>query len=73
MERLDPKPARSSKITSLITAVASAVAAGVVSFLIMFLLLNLQSGTSGFIGAGVAIVVGGIVAAVSLPTPQRER
>ncbi len=73
MERLDRKPSRSSKRTSLIAAVGSAVAAGVVTFLIMFLLLNLQSGTSGFIGAGVAIVVGGIVSAVSLPTPHRER
>lgn len=73
MERLDPKPPRAHKRSFLMVAVGSAVAAGVIAFLLMFLLLQLQSGTSGFIGAGVAIVVGGIVAAVATPTPHRER
>lgn len=73
MERLDPKPPRANKRSFLMVAVGSAVAAGVIAFLLMFLLLQLQSGTSGFIGAGVAIVVGGIVAAVATPTPHRER
>ncbi len=72
MERLDHKPPRSHKRNFLMLAVGSAIAAGVVAFLIMFLLIQLQSGTSGFIGAGVAVVVGGVVAAVVSPTPHRE-
>ena len=73
MERLDPKPGREHKRSSLTKAVGSALLAGVVTFVVMFLLIQLQPGTAGFISAGVAVVVGGIVSAVTLPTPSRER
>lgn len=73
MERLDPKPGRAHKRSSLIKGVGAAVIAGVVTFLLMFLLGQVQPGTAGAIGAGVAIVVGGIVSAITLPTPRRER
>lgn len=73
MERLDPKPGRAHKRSSLIKGVGAAAVAGVVAFLLLFLLGQLQPGVSGLIGAGVAIVVGGIVSAITLPTPRRER
>lgn len=73
MERLDPKPSRAHKRASLTKAIVAALAAGVVTFLVMALLLQLAGGTSGFIGASVAVLVGGLVAAITLPTPVRER
>ncbi len=73
MERLDPKPPRASKRTFFMLSVGSALAAGIITFLLLLLLFQLQSGTSGSIAAGVAVVVGGIVAAVASPTPHRER
>ncbi len=73
MERLDPKPARGDKSASLGKAVAFAVIAGLVTFLLLFVLSDLNGGVSVMVGAGVAIVVGGLVSAISLPTPHRER
>lgn len=73
MERVDLKSPRANKRRFLMVALGAAVVAGVVAFLIMILVLQLQSGTSGLIGAGVAVVVGGIAAAVASPTPHRER
>ncbi|MGV8845076.1 hypothetical protein [Tessaracoccus sp.] len=73
MERLDRKPTREHKRASLTKAIMFAVLAGVMTFVVMMLLVQLQPGTSGFIGAGVAVVVAGIVSAVTLPTPRRER
>lgn len=73
MERLDPKPARAEKRSSLVVGVVAAVVAGVAAFLLLFLLGQVQPGTSGLIGAGISITVGGIVSAITLPTPERER
>ncbi len=73
MERLDAKPGRSRKSSSLVTAIVSAVAAGLITFFLLFLISDLNEGVSGMIGAGVAIVVGGLVSAITLPTPRRER
>lgn len=73
MERIDPRPSRAHKRASLIKAVASALVAGLVSFVVMFLLFQLHVATSGYIAAGVAVVTAGIVSAVTLPTPVRER
>ncbi len=72
MERLDPKPGSAHKRSSLVKGILSAVVAGLLTFFIMFLVVNMQAGTAGSIGAGVAIVVGGLVSAITLPTPQRE-
>lgn len=73
MERLDPKPGRTQKSSSLVKGVAAAAVAGLITFLLLFLLSDLNGGVSGMIGAGVAIVVGGLVSAITLPTPRRER
>ena len=73
MERLDPKPGRPQKSSSLVKAVGAAVVAGLITFLLLFLLSTLNAGVCGLIGAGVAIVVGGLVSAITLPTPRRER
>lgn len=73
MERLDKKPTREHKRASLTKAIMFAAIAAVVTFVLMLLLVQLQPGTSAFIGAGVAVVVAGIVSAVTLPTPRRER
>lgn len=73
MERIDPKPGTAHKKTSLIKAIAAAVLAGVITFVLLFVVGQLQPGTAGALGAGVAIVVGGLVAAITLPTPRRER
>ena len=73
MERLDAKPGRSHKSSSLVKAVAFAVIAGLITFFLLLLIVNLNGGVSGMIGAGVAIVVGGLVSAITLPTPRRER
>ncbi len=73
MERLDPKPGRSQKSSSLAKGITSAVVAGLITFFLLFLITDLNGGVSGLIGAGVAIVVGGLVSAITLPTPRRER
>lgn len=73
MERLDPKPGRSRKSSSLVKGIAAAVLAGLITFFLLFLLTDLNGGVSGLIGAGVAIVVGGVVSSITLPTPRRER
>ncbi|MGO1384768.1 MAG: hypothetical protein ACTHWA_04230 [Arachnia sp.] len=73
MERLDPQPGRTQKKSSLMTGIAAAVIAGLITFLLLFSISDLNGGVSGMIGAGVAIVTGGIVSAITLPTPRRER
>jgi len=73
MERLDPKPPRSKKSSSLVKGIASAVLAGLITFFLLFFITDLNGGVSGLIGAGVAIVAGGLVSATTLPTPRRER
>ncbi len=73
MERLDAKPGRSHKSSSLVKAVSFAVISGLITFFLLFLIASLNEGVSGLIGAGVAIVVGGLVSAITLPTPRRER
>lgn len=73
MERLDAKPGRNHKNSSLVKGVAFAAIAGLITFFLLFLIANLNGGVSGLVGAGVAIVVGGLVSAITLPTPRRER
>ncbi len=73
MERLDPKPGRGHKSSSLVKGIGSAVVAGLITFFLLFLIADMNEGVAGLIGAGVAIVVGGLVSAITLPTPRRER
>ena len=53
--------------------IASAVLAGLITFFLLFFITDLNGGVSGLIGAGVAIVAGGLASATTLPTPRRER
>lgn len=73
MEILDAESSRAHKRASLMKAIMAALLAGAMVFVVLFLLIQLQPGTSGLIGAGVAVVVAGVVAAIATPTPHRER